>query len=321
MSGSYPSLPPDVSVIIPTFNRLWCLPRAVDSCRGAQCRVQIIVVDDGSTDGTWEWLGQQPDLVALRQPNQGQTWAINHGSSHATGRYIRFLDSDDMLLPGVIDRQFAAAEASGADVVYSRVDLREEESGRVQTHPDTPQWDDFMAVMLGEGYGSHFLGMLFRRSFVAGIPRRPEFALREDRAFLLEVALQRPKTAAVPGCAGYWIQHARQMHTGYHGLQTTAAAWQMWRLYERTLNRLQSEGELTPRRARAAGPVLWRAAHAIAQTHLRDAAGVVQRIKELDPTFVPPEESALVRGLYRIIGYTGTQRLFRLRRWLLRRTS
>jgi glycosyltransferase involved in cell wall biosynthesis len=309
----------DVSVIIPTFNRLWCLPRAVASCRGSRCRTQIIVCDDGSTDGTWEWLQSQPDVTALRQPNQGQTWAINHASREATGRYVRFLDSDDYLTPGTIDRQFDTAVASGADVVYSRVDLRDEAGGAIEVQPDPPLWDDFTAVMLGEGYGSHFLGMLFRRAFVAGIPRRPEFALREDRAFLLEVALQQPRIAVAEGCAGYWTRHAGQMHTGYHGLQTTVAAWQMWKLYERALVPLEAAGTLTPRRARAASGVLWHAAHALARTHLSDAEALVRRIRQIDPAFEPSDPSRVIRTLYRTLGYRGTQSVLRLRRWLLRR--
>src|SRR5688572_27438063 len=107
-----------VSIVIPTFNRLWSLPRAINSCRDAACRPEIIVVDDGSDDGTWEWLQQQKGIVALRQSNQGQTWAVNAGVARATGRYIRFLDSDDFLAPGVIDAQFEEAQASNADVTY-----------------------------------------------------------------------------------------------------------------------------------------------------------------------------------------------------------
>jgi len=310
--------PVDVSIIIPAFNRLWCLPRAVDSCRNTRCAVEIIVVDDGSTDGTWEWLQQQPDIRAIRQPNQGQTWAINHGVRHATGRYLRFLDSDDFLTPGTIDLQFERAQATGAQVVYGRVDGYDEATKQIKPCPDTPQWDDFMAVMLGEGYGSHFLGMQFARELVEVAPRRPEFALREDRMFLLEVALQNPTTAATPGCAGYWVHHEGQMHTGYRGLRVTLAAAQMLALYRRILAVLKARGELTPRRARAATRVIWPAAHAVAHTHLEDAAAAAAWCHELQPDFVPPEGAA-TRLLYRLLGYRGTQRLLRLRRTLLGR--
>ncbi len=308
----------DVSVVIPTFNRLWCLPRAVNSCRGARCRTQIIVVDDGSTDGTWEWLQAQQDILALRQVNQGQTWAVNHGQRHAVGTYVRFLDSDDRLSPGTIDRQFEAAVATGADIVYGRVDSYNEKTGLVEECPDVPLWDDFIAVMLGEGYGSHFLGMLFRTSFVADIPRRPDFALREDRMFLLEVALRCPKIWPVSGCVGYWVKHGRQMHDAYRGMQSNVAWWQNWKILERTLERLEIAGELTPRRARAAARALWSTAHEIARTHLPEAEALAKRVYQLDPAFVPPD-AKLLRWLYARCGYATTQRLLRLRRILIRR--
>ena len=306
----------DVSVIIPSFNRLWCLPRAVDSCRKTRCAVEIIVVDDGSTDGTWEWLQQQPDVRAVRQPNQGQTWAINHGVRHATGRYLRFLDSDDFLTPGTIDLQFERAMATGAQVVYGRVDGYDEATRTIRPYPDTPQWDDFIAVMLGEGYGSHFLGMQFDRELLPLAPRRPEFALREDRMFLLEVALQHPTVAATPGCAGYWVHHEGQMHTGYRGLRVTLAAAQMLALYRRTITQLDNRGELTPRRIRAAATVIWSAAHALAQTHPRDAAEAVAWLVQLYPGFEPADSFA-VRFCYRHLGYRNLQRLLHLRRVLL----
>jgi glycosyltransferase involved in cell wall biosynthesis len=306
---------PQVSVVIPTYNRAWCLPRAVESCRGSQCKVQIIVVDDGSTDETWSWLQTQRDVLSIRQPNQGQTWAANRGMAHATGQYIRFLDSDDYLCPDTIDRQLAAALSTDADVVYSRVDVREELSGKTESFGDTPQWDDFMAVTLGEGYGSHYLGMLFKRSFLGDIVRRPEFSYRDDRMFLLEVALREPRVTPVAGCAGYWIKHGSQMHTNYRGLQTTVAAWQMWKLYERILKQLESTGKLTGRRGRAAANVLWQAAHEIARTHLADAYEISLKVRQLSPGFVPPDRAA-IRLLYKFFGYKNTQRVLRIRRAL-----
>lgn len=304
----------DVSIVIPTYNRLWSLPRAVDSCRGASCRTEIIVVDDGSTDGTWEWLQAQPDLVALRQPNQGQTWAVNHGVARSRGAYLRFLDSDDFLEPGIIDRQFEAAVRSGAGVVYGRVDTYDETTKVVTRQPETPQWDDFTAVMLGEGYGSHFLGMQFVRALVEAAPRRPEFALREDRMFLLEVALQNPVVHSAPGCAGYWVSHSGQMHTGYTGIRVTLAAWQHIALYRRILDRLHERGELTARRARAAAITLWGPLHALARSHPGEAETVYRWLcDELCPGFEPPETGALALS-YRIAGFRFTQRLLRFRR-------
>ncbi|HWA97891.1 MAG TPA: glycosyltransferase family 2 protein [Pirellulales bacterium] len=308
----------DVSVVIPTYNRLWSLPKAVDSCRGTRCRTEIIVIDDGSTDETWAWLERQPDVIAVQQPNQGQTWAANRGTAQARGAYLRYLDSDDFLCPGTIDRQFEAAIATGADLVYSRVDDYYHPTGEIRAHDELPFWDDFLAVQLGEGDGSHYLGMLFRRQLAAQVPRRPEFSFRDDRMVLLEMGLLDPKLTHVPGCAGYWVRHVGQMHDTYRGMKSVVANWQYLNIYKRILGELERRNQLTPRRARAATNVLWPLAHNIAYTHPAEAAEVVDWIYRLDPAFLPPE-SGVLGSLYRRLGFPRTEQLLRLRRAVVSR--
>ena len=303
----------DVSVIIPTYNRLWCLPRAVESCMKAKCKTEIIVVDDGSTDGTWEWLQKQLNIKSYRQKNQGQTWAINRGFYHSQGRYIRFLDSDDFLCDGIIDLQFQTAVKTGADLVYGRVDQFNQETKKINSHPDTPFWDDFLAVQLGEGYGSHFLGMLFKRKLVEQVPRRPDFAFREDRMFLLEISLLEPKVAQVPGCMGYWVQHSSQMHDNYTGMKYVVTNFQHLNIYRKILADLESQGKLTDRRKKAATFVLWKLAHWIARTHHDEACEIAKWVYRLHSCFKPPEKG-LLGVLYNHLGFACTERLLAIRR-------
>lgn len=305
----------DVSIIIPAYNRLWCLPRAVDSCRNTTCKAQIIVVDDGSTDGTWEWLQNQKDVVGIRQENQGQTYAINKGVQSATGKYIRFLDSDDFLCKGTIDKQFEKAETTKADLVYSRVDNYNEQTGRITEFTEMKLWGDFVEVQLSNRYGSHFSGMLFKTDWVKKVPRRPEFALREDRAFLLEYGLLDPKIEFVEGCAGYWVQHKDQMQANYRGLRSQVTNWQHLNLYKRILKELEFTGRLTTARRKAACTVLWPLAHWIAINFPKEAAEVVDWIYELDPDFEIPQNGVLGK-LYKTLGFKKTERMLRLRRSL-----
>lgn len=308
----------DVSIIIPTYNRLWSLPRAVNSCRNTNARTEIIVVDDGSTDGTDKWLAQQNDIRYIIQKNQGQTYAINNGLTLATGKYIKFLDSDDFLVTEMIDKQFAAAEANDADLVYSGVDLYHEDSKEITRSPDLTSWTDFMEVQLGNGYGSHFLAMLFRTDWAKKTPRRPDFALREDRMFLLEYGLLEPRITMVEGCAGYWVKHADQMQANYRGLKAQVTNWQHLNIYLRILAELEKTDRLSQTRKSAACTVLWPLAHWIAIDHPSEAAGVVDWIYQLNPAFRPPEKG-LLGSLYRKAGFANTERLLRLRRKLLLR--
>jgi glycosyltransferase involved in cell wall biosynthesis len=105
---------PTVSVVIPTWNRRDLVARAVESVL-AQTRPpeEVIVVDDGSTDGTAASLAERfPDLNLVEQENRGVSAARNRGVHEAAGSWIAFLDSDDRWLETKLERQLAAIEAS-----------------------------------------------------------------------------------------------------------------------------------------------------------------------------------------------------------------
>lgn len=93
---------PEVSVIIPTFNRAQKTIRAVDSVLSQNWKnFEIIVVDDGSTDDTDKALSRYGDSIKyIRQPvNKGVSYARNIGIKNSTATWIAFLDSDDYWLP------------------------------------------------------------------------------------------------------------------------------------------------------------------------------------------------------------------------------
>lgn len=305
----------DVSIIIPSYNRLWCLPRAVESCRNTVCATQIIVVDDGSNDGTWEWLQSQHDVTAIRQENMGQTYAINKGFEYAGGAFIRFLDSDDFLAEGIIDKQYQRAAETGAQLICSRVDSYDQETGRITVNPEITEWGDFLEVQLSNRYGSHFLGMLFDRRLIEKVPRRPDYACREDRIFLLEVGLLEPQLDIVAGCGGYWVQHGGQMQGNYSGLKLQVTNWQHLNIYKNILRRLEQSGRLTEKRKEAACGVLWLIATWVAQSHLKEACDIYQWILRLLPDFNIPERG-VKRYLYTTFGFEFTEKLLRTARFL-----
>jgi GT2 family glycosyltransferase len=92
---------PQISVIIPTFNRAWTLARAVDSVLAqTYAPKEVIVVDDGSTDPTPEVLAAYGDRIrVLVQPNRGVSSARNLGIRCSRGEFIALLDSDDQWKP------------------------------------------------------------------------------------------------------------------------------------------------------------------------------------------------------------------------------
>lgn len=98
---------PLVSVIIPTYNRGWIVKEAVDSVLSQSfVDFELIVVDDGSTDNTQDILNKyKNNIKALKNNNQGVSAARNKGIALASGRFIAFLDSDDLWLPDKLSMQ------------------------------------------------------------------------------------------------------------------------------------------------------------------------------------------------------------------------
>mgnify|MGYP005725567305 CR=1 FL=1 len=101
---------PDISVIVPTFNRATTLPRAIQSVLNQTFTpVEIIVVDDGSTDNTQKLVEENfPSVHYIFQKNQGVSSARNTGIKQTKGEWPAFLDSDDEWLPAKLEKQIKA---------------------------------------------------------------------------------------------------------------------------------------------------------------------------------------------------------------------
>lgn len=103
-----------VSTVIPTYNRREELTRAIDSALAQTYGNQeVLVVDDGSTDGTAQMLAQRySDRVrCICRPNGGVSSARNQGMREARGEFIALLDSDDEWLPMKLEKQMALLQA------------------------------------------------------------------------------------------------------------------------------------------------------------------------------------------------------------------
>ena len=144
---------PLVSVVIPAYNRAGSILQAVESALAQDLLdIEILVVDDGSTDATRDVVGSHPDprvrLIA-RERNGGASAARNTGIAAARGEWVAFLDSDDVWLPGKLSRQLAAHAAEGAPDVSctgAELHLLDHRVVRIQYCEDQADWARRLAL-------------------------------------------------------------------------------------------------------------------------------------------------------------------------------
>ena len=123
---------PLVSVIIPVYNTEQYVGQTLDCITGQSLRsIEVIAVDDGSTDGSRAVLeaAAQADgrIRILSQSNKGQSEARNLAMRHASGKYLYFMDSDDLLEPDTLERCFSKCEAESLDLLFFDADVFSEE--------------------------------------------------------------------------------------------------------------------------------------------------------------------------------------------------
>ena len=147
-----PSPAPLVSVIIPAYNQPGFLQEAMSSVANQTCSdLELLVVDDGSpTDlepAFLEAAAGDPRLHYLRQPNAGGSAARNHGIREARGKWLAFLDHDDVWKSEKLTKQLAWAEQANAGLVfcsYRRFGSKKDEAPFPQNAPAEVQLTDLL---------------------------------------------------------------------------------------------------------------------------------------------------------------------------------
>ncbi len=194
---------PAFTVIIPTFNRRLIIERALRSVLAQTYPAdEIILIDDGSTDGTSAFIAAHfPAVRLLTLPvNGGQAAARNHGIRHARSAHLAFLDSDDIWHPDFLAEVSWAWEANpDAGIVYTQYEKVETWPGGQTTPIDVViEGDQIEAMLRGTFIHSSSL-MSTRRDWTSAVGGfDANYKISEDRAMYLRL-LQYGPAIAVPG--------------------------------------------------------------------------------------------------------------------------
>jgi glycosyltransferase involved in cell wall biosynthesis len=160
-----------ISVVIPTRDRAPLLQRTLRCALGQTgVEIEVIVVDDGSVDGTPAMLESVHDprlIVERRREPEGVSAARNAGIARATGEWVAFLDDDDLWAPTKLARQLVAAEASGRSWCYSGAVAVDEELRIVAGSPPPSPDDVVTAVPMRNSVVAGSSNVLVRRDVLA----------------------------------------------------------------------------------------------------------------------------------------------------------
>lgn len=204
-----------MSIVVPVFNVALFLPHCLESLAEQSYRdVEIIVVDDGSTDASGQicdrYARQDPRVRVVHQPNAGLAAARNVGMATASGEYVLFVDSDDWAGADLVAHLRDVMDHTNADVVVGDFVSTANEKERPRPAPSgnamllTP--DDAIRTLMGP---QHVLwtvawGKLFRRSLLTGL-EFPQGRLHEDEFFTYR-ALARAERVAHTTAASYFYR-------------------------------------------------------------------------------------------------------------------
>lgn len=206
---------PTISVVIPCFNAVrWIGDTLASVLEQRHPDLDIIVVDDGSTDGSAALIADGfPGVRQVRIENGGASRARNVGTQLARGEFIQYLDADDLLVPGKLEVQLQALAAGSADIAYGDWrELRAKSDGtftpgrvvarRIEGDPQIALLTDFWCPPAV---------YLFRRAIVDRAGGWDEAQpVIEDVRFVLECALQEAEFVYSPGLAALYRVHAAQ---------------------------------------------------------------------------------------------------------------
>jgi glycosyltransferase involved in cell wall biosynthesis len=290
-----------VDIIIPVYNRASLVREAIESALEAarDLPVEIIVVDDASTDGTWESLRayNDPRIRCFRmEANGGQSAARNRGLDDARSTYVKFLDSDDVLVAGHLSDEVNALETSGAEIAVSGWSS---EGGGWSAAFAAPVFDDVVDDVLA-GIAVPTSAALYARR--AEWRWDPALRKLDDWDYFCQAALGANQIVTVEGLAYTMREHggARMTHT-----TMLANAREHHHILYKIEDRLAAEEKLTESRKERLAQYFYKEMRVLSLYDRAAFDAAAEHIRSLDPAFQPrdEEQQRLMRVMARILGF------------------
>ena len=201
-----------VSVIIPAYNAEKMIERTLKSLidQTIFASLEIIVVDDGSTDKTGEIIDrfaeEYGNIRAFHQENKGVSAARNLGIGYANGIYIGFVDADDIVDPNYYEKLFRAARDNDADITATGFTVGRKRASFIENeYAYTTRKLDRDAAVKAFLIGTidvHVFTKIYKKRCFKNLKFDESLKIGEDRIFNLQALIESEKVSVAPGC-GY----------------------------------------------------------------------------------------------------------------------
>lgn len=265
---------PHVSIIIPCYNRQRFIGAAIESAFLQGPDVEVIVVDDGSTDESGEIIDRYSAVQSVRIPNSGPSAARNAGIGISRGQFIRFLDSDDRFVMGSTDLLvLAAEEVSSRHIVFGDAKLIDEMgiplTGERYGYSDAPPGDLSFDTLLSRPMP---LGLpLFPAQILrAGLTLNEELRLGEDYELVVRLALEGYTFVHAPLVTYQVREHDDARLTRAYGAEGYRA---LLNTFQTVYNLLQNSRTLGQQERNAVAKMVWGLGRAAARERLQTESG------------------------------------------------
>jgi glycosyltransferase involved in cell wall biosynthesis len=309
---------PSVSVVIPTHNRARHLLHTLESVfsqESDELLIETIVVDDCSTDQTQSVLAVHAGKICVQrlETNQGAGGARNAGLKLATGKYVKFLDSDDVLCPGTLRDELRQAQESAADMLISAWGIVQIDDrlvvipGTERLFPPPEMLPLPDTVLMGRAAPTS--AVLYRREYIQNLWWDTSIRCPDDWHFFCQAALRYGRIATRSAQA-YWLRDHAGPRASIAGMLTYARGHHS--VLHHIEDTLASQNLLTPERKKRLAQYYYKQIYVFAMHDAEAFNRAAAHILDLDPTFQPVahERRRSMRLLSRLVGFRRAIRLY-----------
>lgn len=306
-----------VSIIIPAFNAAATISHTLDSVFSQSYGdLEIIVIDDGSTDGTLDILAPHKDKIKIVSiTNKGVSSARNLGFANAKGDYIQYLDADDLLKPNKINTQLNALNDNNADVAYGDWEKFTEKHHQIIIQENIERKvDGDLEIGLFTDFWCPPAAILYSRRACESLRWNENLPIIQDARYFLDAAIQKFKFVYTPG-----------IMASYRVAQTSSLSQKnkinfVKDLYANTkevYNLWKADFKRQPDKKLA---IISSLRHCINQLSVLDkqlAKEAIALLLTIEPNYLPAEKGVL-RNLSKLIGYEKAETIAGLKRSLIK---